>query len=146
MIKYLFSIVCRAFIPLSSFIVFIITAKIFGPDGRGLFSLGLSLFALTPIFFAMNLGRIFLLQKNRNEFFNRFSIKHYLIINILMSLVSGIVSMVIWLLLYYENNIINFNQIIILFPLCFYYTWSINGPILFAAINKTYEQDKISLN
>ena len=141
--KYFFSILVRIFLALSGFLVFLISARLFGPDGRGLISYGTSLFAFISLIFSFNFGRSFIDKTKQNIELKNQLLPQYLNLNLVSTLATIFVGITYWYFSEAAQKIIAPEQIILFSLISFFYVWSINGNYFYAAFLKTYYQEFI---
>ena len=143
--SYLYSIIVRFYLAFSGFLVFLITAYMFGADGRGIIGYGTSLFAITGIVLSMNLGRTFLASTKQTEKLKREYVRSFLKFNVLLSFAAAIAGIIYW---YYNDSaqkILSLFQVLCFSASSFFYVWSINGNSFFASFLATKKQENIIL-
>lgn len=141
--KYFFSILVRIFLALSGFLVFLISARLFGAEGRGIISYGTSLFAFIGLLLSFNFGRTFL-EKTKQDFeLKRDLLPTYISLNLISSLASVCLGLTYWFFSKSAQSILTTEQAILISFISFFYVWSINGNYFYAAFLKTYYQEFI---
>lgn len=143
MLTYAFSIFVRGYLALSGFLVFFVTASLYGAEGRGIIGFGNSIFAALAIFMSLNLGRVFLASL-LNENLNKKDLLFYcLSLNILVSGGTAVLGTLYWWLAPSARAILSGNQIIAFSLTSFFYIWSHNGHVFFSSHHRTRVQDLI---
>lgn len=140
--KYLFSIFTRGFIALSGFLVFLVSASLFGANGRGIISYGTSLFAFFGLIFCFNLGRAFLAETSQNEVLKKELLGDYLVLNLGTMILTCIVSFLFWFLSKSAREILDIKIMISLIMSSAFYVWSINSTSIFAVFQETHKQER----
>lgn len=143
--KYLFSIFVRGALAFSGFLVFLVSAKLFGAEGRGVISYGISIYASLGLFFSFSLGRTFVAKTNQNDALRKETISSFLglqFLSILLTISSGLL---FWYYSSAAQSILTGTQAFFLALTSPYYIWSFNGVFFYAAFVKTFEQDRIML-
>ncbi|MFZ3231141.1 MAG: hypothetical protein WA160_13115 [Pseudobdellovibrio sp.] len=143
--KYLFSIFVRGFISFSGFLVFLISANLFGAEGRGVISYGTAVFAAIGIFLSFNLGRAYLSVTNKNDKLKKDLLPIFLVLNIIAILVTVLLSLLFWYFSIAAQSILDFKTMMALAVSSAFYVWSINGNAFFASLQKTHLQEMIIL-
>ncbi len=143
--SYLFSILIRFYLAFSGFLVFLLTATLFGAEGRGIIAYGTSLFAMISIIFSANLGRTFLAATKQNEPLKRSYIRQFLKLNCLLTLAAAIVGIMYWSLSPSALEILSPLQAICFSATSLFYVWSINGNAFYASFVATKKQENIIL-
>lgn len=87
--NYFFTLFVRFFVAFSGLIVFIISSKLFGAEGRGVIGFGTSIVSLFGLLLSFNLGRSFLSQAKSNENLKKKLLPNYLAIHYLL-MIAGI--------------------------------------------------------
>jgi len=140
---YLFSICIRGFIAFSGFLVFIVTARFFGAEGRGTIAFGSSLFASIGILLSFNLGRVFLGNTLKDENRKKEILPTFLFFNFILSLITMIAGIIYWSLSSSAQAMLTFPQIVGFSFLSFFYVWFHNGHPFFSSFSQTKLQDTI---
>lgn len=143
--NYLFSIFIRGFVAISGFLVFLITAKIFGAEGRGIISYGTSLYASVGILLSCSLGRVFLKQTLKDDELKIKYLPDFITINLLISILTICASIGYWLFSDSAKEILSFSQLLGFCSISFFYVWFHNGHPIFSAFSQTKMQDQIIL-
>ena len=141
--NYVFSIFTRGFVAISGFLVFLITAKIFGAEGRGAIAYGTSLFAASGILLSCSLGRVFLKQTLQVDELKIKLLSDFISFNIVISVLTIATSLTYWLMSTSAKEILTFSQILGFSAVSFFYVWFHNGHPIFATFSQTNTQDKI---
>lgn len=140
--RYVFSIFTRLFVSVSGFLVFLVSASLFGASGRGIISYGTSLFAFFGLIFCFNLGRSFLAETSQNEVLKKELLSDYISLNLVTIILSCAVSFVFWSLSKSAREILDIKIMISLILSSFFYVWSINSSSIFAVFQETHTQEK----
>lgn len=143
--KYLFSLFIRFVIALSGLTVFLISLKLFGFAGRGIMAYGMSIFSTFGILLSFNLGRAFLRNIQENHIATINLLNQVLLMNLFFMLVCGVVSILFWLAADSAQSNILIKTFFIYSLIIPYCIWSINGPVIFASIQRTFHQDLVIL-
>lgn len=139
--KYFFSIAVRSFLALSGFITFLVSAKLFGAEGRGVISYGTSLFAFIGLFFSLNLGRAFVDKTKLSSDLKKNLLPTYFHANLIVTVISVILGLVYCMISEGAQKVIKPSYLIPLALTSFFYVWSINGSYFFASFLKnTYQE------
>lgn len=125
--------------------VFLVSAKLFGSEGRGIISYGTSIFASLGLLFSFNLGRTFLIETNKRESLKKDYLVSYLFLNFYAFLLTLIIGALFWAASESAQKILEPKTIIPLALTSFYYVWLVNGNSIYAAFLKTPLQDTIIL-
>lgn len=141
--SYLFSIFVRMFLAGSGFLVFLVSAKLFGAEGRGVISYGTSIFSVLGLIFSFNLGKAFLAATNQNHDLKRKLLPHFIVINLGLTALTLVSGFVFWFVSDAARNILSFPEVIAISVASFFYVWSINGSSFFASFVRTFQQDMI---
>ena len=142
--RYLFSLFTRAWVALSGLLVFLVTAYVFGAGGRGVISYGTSVFASVGIICSFNLGRTFLDLVTKNNQRKNELLSTFIVLNLAAAAITILGAMLFWFLSSTAQSILSWHLVLGLSFLALYYVWSINGNAIFAALERTYEQEVIS--
>lgn len=143
--RYLFSIFTRLFIAGSSFLVFLVSASLFGASGRGIISYGTSLFAFFGLIFCFNLGRSFLAETSQNETLKKELMSDYLNLNLISMALTCFVAFSFWFFSHSAREILDIKIMISLIVSSVFYVWSINSTSIFAVFQETHTQEKFFL-
>ena len=142
---YFFTLFVRFFIALSGLVVFVISSKLYGAEGRGIIGYGTSMVSFFSLLLSFNLGRSFLLETKKNETTKRKLLPNFLAINYLLIIVGIFVTTIFWFFNKNAQLIIDSKTIIAFLILIPSFLWSVNGNSFYAALNKTSNQDIILL-
>lgn len=145
MTKYLFSIFVRGTLALSGFLVFLVSAKLFGAEGRGIISYGISIFASIGLIFSLSLGRSFVAGTNRNEALKKNLIGPFLALQFLSIFVTALVGIAFWCMTDIAQSFLSFNQVMFLSLTSAYYVWSLTGQFFYGSFVKNFQQEIIIL-
>ncbi len=140
---YLFSILTRGFVAISGFLVFLTTAKIFGPDGRGVIAYGTSLFAALAIALSLNLGCVFLGRTFKNEALKKLLVPDFLVINFTITALTATVGLSFWCLSKSAQSMLSLSQALGFSLMSIPTVWFHNGHPFFSSFSQTKLQDKI---
>lgn len=143
--KYFFSIVVRGLLAFSGLMVFLVSAKLFGSEGRGIISYGTSIFATLGLFFSFNFGRTFLVETYKREDLKHDSLLSYLVLNLYAFILTCVIGLIFWASSQSAQKILDFKILISLAITSVYYVWNINGNSIFAAFLKTPLQETVIL-
>lgn len=141
--NYFFSIFTRGFIAISGFFVFLVSASLFGADGRGVISYGTSLFAFFGLLFSFNFGRSFLSETAKNEHLKTNLLSDYLFLNIISILLTCLTSIIFWAFSHSAQGILEFKVFASMLMTSIFYVWSINSNSIYAAFQETHIQERI---
>lgn len=86
---FLFTLFVRFFVAFSGLVVFVISSKLYGAEGRGLIGFGTSIVSLFGLLLSFNLGRSFLFETKSNENLKQKLLPNYLAIHYLL-IIAGI--------------------------------------------------------
>ncbi len=142
---YLYSILVRFFLAFSGFLVFLLTAYLYGADGRGVIGYGTSLFAITGIIFSGNLGRAFLSRTRQNDELKQKQLGGFLLLNLVLSLFSSLAGLVYWSFSSTAQEMLTGPQVLFFSLTGFFHVWSVNGNSFFASFLATKKQENIIL-
>lgn len=145
MYSYLFSIFSRGFLALTGILVFVVSARLFGAEGRGTISYGISVFAALGLFMSFNLGRAFLSSTQKQEDSKRDMLSTYLFLNLALMFITALLGSIFWFFSSSSRSILTFKQICIFSLSSAYYVWNINGNPFFSSVSKIQIQDRIIL-
>lgn len=143
--KYFFSILVRGLLAFSGLMVFLVSAKLFGSEGRGIISYGGSIFAILGLFFSFNFGRTFLVETYKSEELKRNYLLSYLVLNFYAFILTCIIGLIFWVSSDSAQKILDLKILFSLAVLSIYYVWNVNGNSLFAAFLKTPLQEIVIL-
>ncbi len=141
--KYLFTLFVRFFIAFSGLVVFIITSKVYGAEGRGLIGFGSSLVSIFGLILSFNLGRSFLFETKQNELLKHKILPDFMAINYFFVLMGSVAVLTYWSTSSIARNLLDFDCILAFLILTPYYLWMVNGAGIYAALNQTIKQDLI---
>lgn len=145
MSRYFFTLFVRFFVAFSGFIVFVVSSKLYGSEGRGVIGLGTSIVSLIGLLFSFNLGRIFFFETKLNQNLKKKLLPGFLSIQFLLMIAAIFISGMFWYLNSNVREIIDSKTMIAFLILIPFYLWSVNGNTIYAALNKTTQQDYIIL-
>lgn len=140
--KYAFSIFTRGFIAISGFLVFLVSASLFGADGRGIISYGTSLFAFFGLLFSFNFGRSFISETVMNEDLKKELLSDHLFLNFISIIITCITALIFWSLSRSAQQILEFKIVLAMIMTSVFYVWSINSNSIFAAFQATHIQER----
>lgn len=143
MYRYLFSIFTRGFLALTGILIFIVSARLFGAEGRGIISYGISIFAALGLFMSFNLGRTFLSITQKQDAVKENLLSTYLHLNLVLIFVTGVLGVIFWFFSDAAQNILLFHQVVIFSLSSAYYVWLPNGNPFFSSVSRIQVQDKI---
>lgn len=144
--KYFFSIAVRSFLALSGFITFLVSAKLFGAEGRGVISYGTSVFAFIGLFFSLNLGRAFVDKTKLSSDLKKSLLPTYFHANLIVTITSVILGLLFCYFSDGAQKVIKPSHLLPLALTSFFYVWSINGSYFFASFLKnTYQEFMIAI-
>ncbi|AZZ36573.1 hypothetical protein CIK05_07150 [Bdellovibrio sp. qaytius] len=139
----MFSIFARVFLAGSGFLVFIVSARLFGAEGRGVISYGVSLFAFSSIIFSFSLGKTFIAATSQKNDLKSAYIFSFLALNFLASVCASLFGVLFWCLSESAQSILTFHELLAFSIMPFFFVWSFNGTSFFAAFLKTTRQEII---
>ena len=143
--SYLWSVSVRFYLAFSGFLVFLLTASLFGADGRGIIGFGTSVFAISGIIFSANLGRTFVALTKKNESLKKRLLRKFLQLNCFLSIAAGIAGLAYWSFSNSAQEILSPLQAACFSLTSIFYVWSINGNAFFASLLATKNQERIIL-
>ena len=143
--NYIFSLFTRFFIAFTGFLIFIVSARIYGSEGRGLIAYGNTQISIFATIFSLSTGRMFLIETAKNNNLKEKLLSSYIFFNIILIFLSIFSAFLYWHLLPPPEEIINEHDFIYFLTITPYYLWSINGTVIFAVMNQTHLQEKIIL-
>lgn len=145
MSKYLFSLTVRFFLAFSGFLTFIVTAKIYGAEGRGIIGYGTSLFAFIALVFSMNLGRSFVEETQKNDSKKRLALPTYYLYFLILSVISTAIGLLFWKSSASAQNTITLTQAILFSMTSFSYIWLNSANYFYSSFLLTHIQEFIIL-
>ena len=140
---FLFTLFVRFFVAFSGLVVFVISSKLYGAEGRGLIGFGTSIVSLFGLLLSFNLGRSFLLETKSNENLKQRLLPNYLAIHYLLIIAGIFISGMFWYLNANARVIIDSKEMTAFLILVPFYVWSVNGNSIYATLNKTTKQDLV---
>lgn len=143
--KYFFSIVVRGLLAFSGLMVFLVSAKLFGSEGRGIISYGGSIFATLGLFFSFNFGRTFLVETYKKEQLKQNYLLSYLVLNLYAFILTCIIGLLFGVMSASAQKILDWKVLLSISITSIYYVWNINGNSIFAAFLKTPLQETVIL-
>jgi O-antigen/teichoic acid export membrane protein len=143
---YFFSLFVRFFIGFSGFVVFLITSKLFGSEGRGIIGFGTSLVSIFGFVLSINLGRSFLFETRGNETLKYKILPDFMIINYLLIIIATLFSFMYWAVNKTAQSFLDIESIFAFLMLIPYYLWIVNGSTIYSVLSKTSKQDVIILS
>jgi len=135
----------RGFIAASGFLVFLVSAKLFGADGRGVISYGTSIFATFGLFFSLNLGRTFVGKTSQNESLKKDFIFTFMLLNIGAIILTSLLGYCFWNFSLSAHEHLSAHMLIPFLATSIFYVWNVNGNLFFASFQRTHEQEIIIL-
>ncbi len=81
--RYFFTLFVRFFVAFSGFVVFVVSSKLFGAEGRGIIGFGTSLDSIVGLLLSFNLGRSFLFETKKKGALKQKLLPNFLAINYL---------------------------------------------------------------
>ena len=141
--NFLFTLCVRFFVAFSGLVVFVISSKLYGAEGRGVIGFGSSIVSLFGLLLSFNLGRSFLFEAKSNENLKQKLLPKYLAIHYLLIIAGIFISGMFWYLNANARVIIDSKAMMAFLILVPFYVWSVNGNSIYATLNKTTKQDFI---
>jgi O-antigen/teichoic acid export membrane protein len=141
--SYLFTLIVRFLVAFSGFVVFFISSKLFGAEGRGIIGYGTSIVSIVGLLLSFNLGRSFFSETKQNENLKQKLLPDFLVINCSLIIVGIFFTILFWLINSKAKAIIDLSLLVPFLVLVPYYLWSVNGNAIFATLNLTSIQDAI---
>jgi len=141
--NYLFKLFVRFFVAFSGLVVFAISSKLYGAEGRGVIGFGISIVSLFGLLLSFNLGWSFLFEAKSNENLKQKLLPNYLAIHYLLIIAGIFISGMFWYLNANARVIIDSKAMMAFLILVPFYVWSVNGNSIYATLNKTTKQDFI---
>jgi len=142
---YFFTLFVRFFIAFSGLVVFVISSKLYGAEGRGVIGYGTSMVSFFSLLLSFNLGRSFLSEIKKNKKIKQKLLPNFLAINYLLIIVVIFMTAIFWFFNTNAKLIIDSKTLIAFLILIPSFIWSVNGNSFYAALNKTTKQDIILL-
>jgi O-antigen/teichoic acid export membrane protein len=143
--SYFFSIFVRGAIALSGFLVFLVSSKLFGADGRGVMSYGVSVFTSLGLLLSFNLGRGFIAKTERDEERKKRYLFSFWVLNLASTIMTVLLGWAFWLASGSAQRILESRVVMALMAISLFSVWNINGNSLFAAFQKTKQQEFVIL-
>lgn len=132
-------------ITFSGLSIFLISLKLFGFSGRGTMAYGMSVFSMFGIIFSFNMGRAFLkVAQTHTSSLNKV-LNQVLLINVALMILGIAASIFFWLFVDSAKSNISIKTFLIYSLIIPYCMWTINGPAIYASIEKTFFQDLLIL-
>jgi O-antigen/teichoic acid export membrane protein len=141
--SYLLTLIVRFLVAFSGFVVFFISSKLFGAEGRGIIGYGTSIVSIVGLLLSFNLGRSFFSETKQNENLKQKLLPDFLAINYSLIIVGIVFTILFWLINSKAKAIIDLSLLVPFLVLIPYYVWSVNGNPIFATLNLTSIQDAI---
>lgn len=142
---YLYSIFVRFFLAFSGFLVFLLTAYLYGAEGRGVIAYGTSLFAIFGIIFSGNLGRAYISRTRQNDELKRRQLGGFLVLNLILCCLAVFAGISYWFFSETSKEMLTLSQVIFFSLTAFFHVWSVNGNSFYAAFVATKNQENIIL-
>lgn len=139
--NYFFTLFVRFFVAFSGLIVFVISSKLYGAEGRGVIGFGTAIVSLFCLILSFNLGRSFLFETKSNKNLKQKLLPNYLAIHYLLIIAGIFISGMFWYLNANARVIIDSKAMMAFLILAPFYVWSVNGNAIYATLNKTTKQD-----
>jgi len=143
---YLFSIFVRFFLAFSGFLVFILTAYLYGAEGRGVIGYGTSLFAIFGSLLSFNLGRGFLAETVQDGEKKRQLIGSFLTLNFIFGMTAILAGLLYWYFSSTGREMLSQRQVLLFSVISVFYIWTANGNFFFSSFLKTTLQEIIILS
>lgn len=140
---YLFSIFVRFFLAFSGFLVFLLTAYLYGAEGRGVIGYGTSLFAVFGHLFSLNLGRGFLAETMQEEGKKPLLIGSFLTLNFLFGILASLFGLVFWFFSPAGRGMLTLEQALFFSMTSVFHIWTANGNFFFSSFLKTSLQEVV---
>lgn len=135
----------RFFIAITGLLAFIVSARLYGPEGRGLIAYGTSIISIFALILSFNLGRSFFIETSKDGMLKEKLINEYIGLNFLLLAVTVIAIFIYWFLSPSLRSTFTAQQLVIFSMIAPYYLWSVNGTVIFAVMNFTYKQEIVIL-
>lgn len=142
---YIFSIFVRSFLAFSGFLVFVMTAYLYGAEGRGIIGYATSLYAIFGTLFSMNLGRSFLAETLQEEEKKHRLLGSFLTLNLLLGIVASIGGWLFWYFSPTGQQMLTCYQASLFALTSVFYIWTTNGNFFFSSFLKTSIQEVVIL-
>ena len=143
--KYIFSLISRLVVAVSGFLVFIITSKLFGAEGRGVIGYGTSIVSIFSLILSFNLGRVFLLLVQKSDKRRSELIDQFILMQIILTIAAIVFIANSWIFFTAVQKIFDAQTMLVFLILTPYYLWSVNGSVIYASFRLTFKQDVIIL-
>jgi len=140
---YFFTLFVRFFIAFSGLVVFVISSKLYGAEGRGIIGYGNSMVSFFSLLLSFNIGRSFLFETKKNEDLKQKILPNFLAINYLLIIIAAFISAIFLFYNFHARTFLDSGAILAFLILTPYYLWSVNGSTIYATLNKTTKQDII---
>ncbi len=131
----------RSFVTISGFLVFLISAKMFGPEGRGIIAYGTSVIAFVGISLSLNFGRSFLLLTEKNEDLKKELLFPFLLLTLVSFVLTATAGLIFFSFVSSAKEIVPIELAWTFLPLSIFYVWSVNGNAFFASFQRTFQQE-----
>lgn len=143
---YLFSIFVRFFLAFSGVLVFVLTAYLYGAEGRGIIGYATSLFSIAGLLLSFNLGRGFLAE-TMNEIPKRKEIiGSFLLLNFILGILASLGGLAYWYFSGEGKVMLTFQQALFFSATSLFYIWTSNGNFFFSSFFKTSLQELVILS
>jgi O-antigen/teichoic acid export membrane protein len=139
--NYFFTLFSRFFVAFSGLVVFVISSKLYGAEGRGVIGFGTSIVSLFGLLLSFNLGRSFLFEAKSNENLKQKLLPNFLAIHYLLIIAGIFISGIFWYLNANARVFIDSKAMMAFLIMVPFYVWSVNGNSIYATLNKTTKQD-----
>ena len=127
----------------SGFLVFILTAYLYGAEGRGIIGYGTSLFAIFGSLLSFNLGRGFLAETLQEIEKKRELIGSFLALNFIFGIIASIAGLLYWYFSPTGREMLSQRQVLLFSMTSLFYLWTANGNFFFSSFLKTTLQEII---
>ncbi len=141
--SYFFTLFVRFFVAFSGLVVFVVSSKLYGAEGRGIIGYGTSIVSLFGLLLSFNLGRSFLFETKKNENLKQKLLPNFLTIIYLLMVVGVFTTAIFWFCNHNARSVIDSKTMMAFLILTPYYVWSVNGTTIYATLNKTTQQDTV---
>ena len=141
--SYFFTLFVRFFIAFSGLVVFVVSSKLYGSEGRGIIGYGTALVSIFSLMLSFNLGRSFLFLTQKNEILKQKLLPNFIAINYLLIITGVVITFIFWFFNPIARLIIDLEAIMAFLILIPYYIWSVNGTAIYSTLNKTSQQDMV---
>ncbi len=122
-----------------------VTAKIYGAEGRGIIGYGTSLFAFIALVFSMNLGRSFVDETQKNDLKKRLALPTYYLYFLILSVASTTIGLLFWKSSASAQNTITLTQAVLFSMTSFSYIWLNSANYFYSSFLLTHIQEMIIL-